>query len=508
MKSKSVTIAVCGLALLFQTAYAQNDTFTQVGPWSCVVPGTASLPFACPRVNFPTEFGGTPVVVITPEQVTIQNVTSQGFTPVSLVKAPPINLPVPVLVNLPLSGIWIAVGPRLFTGEATAKYQILTVIYAPPGCNGGKVGSSVSYGAGFTTGTTTSASQSFQNSIGVSVRSEAGFLGSGGELSLSFEATTKSTDTQSCDIKKSETTTLICQGPGNADGVVHNYDTIYLLLKPKIQLALSSSAAAWTFGDNSDSRVVWVYAGELNGKTAWRPGVQEALATAGITPADYPTILASDPLESSEALDSHRYSPTNYIYPYEGPLTGKDSVNALQHTITTSSTVTTGSSTQDTYQVGLSVTGSLGFLGLAKATLKNTDTWTWTNSSSASMSSGTTQSASLTIGGPAFGYPPGIMEVVVYTDTIYGTYAFVLVPPDSLRVAVKGILKTTSGEPVKQGEEIDLNENGIDYHTITNAKGEYVFYGNMTGPATITAAGKTQVIRQFQQPMTFDLQVQ
>jgi hypothetical protein len=508
MKVTRIAIMAHVLALLSQTVYAQNDTFTQVGTWSCVVPSTASLPFACPRVNFPTEFGGTPDVVITPEQVKIQNVTPQGFTPVSLVKAPPLPLPVPVPVNLPLSGIWIAIGPRLYEGTATATYMVLTVIYAPPGSNGGKGQNSVSYGSGVTTGTTTSASQSFQNAIGVSVSDTVGDekIGPSAAGSLSYDYSNTGTNTQSYDIKQTTSYTLTRPGPG-ADGINHDEDAIYLLLKPALNLALSSSSAVWTFGDNSHSIIQYVLVGELNGDYQWRPGVLAQLSAAGITSADYCAILASDPLATSSAvdcpavpvLDPQRFADCDAIYPYEGPPNANDPVIPIQTTISSSVTSTVGSAQQNTQKVGLSLSGSTGFLGIGKVTFTNTNSWTWTNSSSTSTTTANTQTASLTIGGPAYGYN-GVTAVAVYRDTVYNTFAFVFVPPSSLEVAVKGTIKTAAGTSLMPPEEVTLIEKGITHHTVTNPKGEYAFYGNITGPVTIQAAGKTEKVPQSREP--------
>ena len=213
----------------------------------------------------------------------------------------------------------LAVGSKLYQGTATANYQILTVIYAPPGTNGGHASSSVTYGSGVTSGTTTSASQSFQNSIGVSVTNKVDALGAGGEGSLSFDYASKTMDTQSYDIKELTTSSITRPGPAQ-DGINHDEDVIFLLLKPKINLSLSSSATEWTFGDNSQSPIQYVFVGEPNGDFPWRAGVLAQLNAAGVTPADYPTILASDPLANGGAtLDPARFVPINTMYDYEPP---------------------------------------------------------------------------------------------------------------------------------------------------------------------------------------------
>ena len=65
-----------------------------------------------------------------------------------------------------------------YTGEVRPKYQIVTVVYAPPGTSSGKSTSQVEYGAASTLGTTTSNTNSFKSGVGVSA--SVTFLGSAG----------------------------------------------------------------------------------------------------------------------------------------------------------------------------------------------------------------------------------------------------------------------------------------------------------------------------------------
>jgi hypothetical protein len=404
-------------------------------------------------------------------------------------------------------GAVIAVGSNLLKGTATPKYAILTLIYAPPGTNGGHATSSVTYGSGTTGGKTTSASQTFQNGIGVSVTAEGGFLGATGQGSLSFDYSNKTTDTQSLEIKLSSTSTITRPGPGK-DGIDHNEDAIYLILKPELRLFLTSSAAAWTFGNNTTAPIQYVLVGELNGCINWRPGVLQQLVATGITAADYPALLASDPfaaglappscLSTKTVLDPARFTSVNTMFPYEAPATINDPVIPVTTTISSSSSTTTGSAIQNSYSVGMSLSQGVGFLDFAKTTLKVTDNWNWTDIASTSTSSGTTQSASLTIGGPAYGYP-GVTEVAVYIDKIYNTFAFVLVPPVNLEASVKGVVKTKGGAPIA-GTEVTLTEKGnnLEHRTFTNSRGEYVFYGPAPGPAKVVAGGTTQEVPQAQ----------
>jgi Carboxypeptidase regulatory-like domain/H-type lectin domain len=472
-------------------------------------------------ITFPQEFGTTPQVILSvgslnainypvdhgphpgvPEpapgflSIVPSKLTTTGFSPSISGNG---NVLSAITVN------WVAVGSKLYSGTATAKYLVLTVIYAPPGTNGGKASSSVSYGSGVTKGTLTSASQSFSQSIGVSVSNKGGFLGSDASGSVSFSYGTTTADTQSLAIKQSTLTTIQRAGPAQ-DGINHDEDAIYLLLKPQIALSLSSSAASWTFGDNSTSPIQYVLVGELNGHYQWRPGVLAQLTAAEVTSADYPNILASDPLASNPStLDPARFTPANTMFPYEAPATPNDPVIPITTTISDSSTTTSTTKTSYSTKVGLKVSGTAGFLDMASTTLAANGSWTWTSTNSTSSSSGTTQSASVTLGGPAYSYQ-GVTEVAVYTDTIYNTFAFLLVPPQTLETAASGTVTTAAGAPLP-GAEVTLTESGIRHRTVTNAKGQYVFFGHITGPGIIEAKGVTKAVPQFQPPRGADLQI-
>jgi hypothetical protein len=491
------------LGLPVEVASAGDDNITQVGSWTCSI---SLLPSAsvCADVTFPTEFASAPDIALSltttgiggglaPFALRASNITSKGFTP-TFNGQPGI-----------FGGSWIAVGSKIYNGTATGNYLVLTVIYAPPGTAGGKASSSVSYGSGVTSGNTTSASQSFKQSIGVSVSNMGGFLGSSASGSVSFSYTTTTTDTQSLEIKQSTTTTIQRAGPAQ-DGINHDEDAIYLLLKPQIALSLSSSAASWTFGDNSTSPIQYVLVGELNGHYAWRTGVLAQLTAAGVTAADYPNILASDPLATNPSvLDPARFTPANTMFPYEPPATPNDPVIFITTVISDSSTATSTTKTEYSTNISLTVSGTAGFLDMASTTLKAMGGWTWTSTNSTFTSSGTTQSASATLGGPAYGYQ-GVTEVAVYKDTIYNTFAFVLVPPQSSEVALSGTVRTAAGAPIP-GTEVIMTESGIKHRTFTNLKGGYAFFGHITGPATIQTAGGTRSVAQAQPARDVDVQV-
>lgn len=522
--------------MLAPTANAENDGFTQVGTWTCVIPAddtpTPPCPhtkfpkpcpspplapaarFTCPFVTFPTQFGGRPNVVISAcvtgpalnqgecmgigsDLIALQDVTPLGFTPM------------PTVARLhhrarSVSGNWIAVGPRVFRGTAKPRYLVLTVIYAPPGTNAGHSTSSVAYSSGSTTGTLLSASQSFQGASSLSLDGKGGVLGNGGGIGVSVEYVHSTTDNQSLEVRRSVTSTINRTGPSQ-DGLNHDEDQIYLLLQPTIDLALAPSSAAWMLAD-AQGPIQYVYVGWLNGHMQMPRSIMAALRNAGVTEQDYPAILARDPLaDGSTTPDPRRFAPLKMTYPYEPPYSATDAVPTITTNLSDSSTSTVGSTAEDTYKVALSVSGEVGFFDVAKTTLRDTASWQWTNRASRSTTSGTTQSASLTIGGPSFAYPPDAPTVMkVYLDTIYRTFAFALVPANLEEVGVKGTIVNAGGRPLA-ATEVTLVENQTTQRTFTNAKGEYVFFGHIDGPAIVQAAGVARMIAQSQPSRTLVL---
>lgn len=497
---KRPAIAICLVAVAL-AVHADSDSLTQVGSYICQ--GGSDIP-QCPGVTFPVEFGDTPKVILSfgsintttvsklnPNalnlQVALTNVSPQGFG--SLLS----TYPSAGWVRGPVNLNWIAVGSKQYHGNVVPNYIVLTVIYAPPGTNGGHSSSSVSYQAGSTTGTLTSASQSFKTANSLTFEGSGGFLGNGGGAGLSFDVSHSATDSQSLEIKKSATSTINRTGPSQ-DGVNHDEDAIYLLLNPTVNLALSSSSASWLLA-NSLSPIQYVYVGWLNGHMAMPAPIATSLANAGITAGEYADILARDPLANGSTVpDPSRFVSLNTTFPYEPPYSAADPVPTITTTISDTSTVTTGTATEDMYKVGLSMSATGGFLDFAKATLKDTQSWGWTNRSSTSNTTSGSQSASVTIGGPAYGYNgPTVMKV--YIDTLYKSFAFALVPANSQEVAVKGTLTDTAGKPIAAAE-VTLQEGAAKYRTFTNSKGGYAFFGQIIGPATITGGGVSRELPQ------------
>jgi hypothetical protein len=79
-------------------------------------------------------------------------------------------------------------------GTLHPSYDLLTILYAPPGTNGGHATSSVDYGSGSSAGMTTSASSAFGTNIDVKAELSGGFFGGSTTVSADFGAAVDSTD--------------------------------------------------------------------------------------------------------------------------------------------------------------------------------------------------------------------------------------------------------------------------------------------------------------------------
>lgn len=387
-------------------------------------------------------------------------------------------------------------------GTLLPKYFVLTVVYAPPGTQGGRSSSSVSYGSGSTTGTTTSASSSFKQSYSITATAGGGVLGSV-QVGLGFSYGRNSTDTSSLDVKKSTSTTIQDSGP-SSDGIDHDHDLIYLWLNPKIDVALTSRSAAWSFTGTDTADIQYVYVGWLKDPAKMPPGVAQALQRHGISAQDFGDILTRDRFANGgAALDSARFQSLHTTFPYEPPYSPGDPVPTYSFNLSSSSTTTNGTSVQDDYKVSLTIQAGVDFLGLAKSSLKNEDSWDWTNTKSKSASSGSSESAAVTVGGPAFGYT-GPTDMEVFYDTVYKTFLFR--PVAGLPLGLKGRLLSSNGQPLKM-KEVTVVANGVRYRTFTNAAGDYRVYGRISGPVKLQTNGTVHTLPQLRENRVFDLKL-
>lgn len=369
----------------------------------------------------------------------------------------------------------------LYKFTVRPKYQIVTVVYAPPGANGGKSGSQVDYAKGSSLASTISTTDSFKSSVGVKATVGAGAFSLGSEFSYS----TTGTDSSSIEVKKSENWDIRVTGPSQ-DGINHDLDIFYLWLNPLLKVTIDSlNNITWELDVDGPTMILqYIYAGWLQNPASMPPGLQQVLNKAGLTPDDYKQILSTNPFFSgSKSLDPNRFLPTTQSFPYVPPYSPNDTSPTLTYT-QQNTVVRTASHTAETkYGVGFEV--SAGFSGLFSASLKVSTSLEWTNSSSKSSSNTATQSATVTVGGPAFTYT-GPTDVLVYWDSVFNSFAFAFADQPA---AHSGTMMDANGQPVAY-EPVTLSSGGQQLSTFTDSRGGFRFYGATEGEAELSVREK------------------
>jgi Domain of unknown function (DUF5050) len=376
------------------------------------------------------------------------------------------------------------------SGTMRPKYYVLTVLYSPPGTNGGKSSSVVDYSSGSSTGTTTSTSSAFKK--GISVSAGLKVLGGSGVpspfgLSGQFSASTTTTDETTEDIKKSQTYDIKVPGPGK-DGIDHDHDIFMLMLNPLVAVNVyPGNNILWTMGvDGEVENIQEIYVAWLKNPSTMAPGVKQLLDAAGLTATDYAQILSNNPFANgASSIDPNRFLPLPQSFPYEPPLTSADPVVSITDSFQNTVTITNKHTVETQYDVSVTISSGFDIAKILELSLSSTGSMQWTNTNSLSTNTIDSQSAAATVGGPAFGYS-GPTDVLAYWDSIYNSFmfAFTSEPP-----AASGTLLDSAGKPVAL-KAVTLTVGGHTFKTFTNPRGQYRFYGATGGNGSLAVDGQ------------------
>jgi hypothetical protein len=377
-----------------------------------------------------------------------------------------------------------------YAGSFSPKYYILDIVYAPPGTAAGSNRSSVSYATGSSAGTELKESSSFKAETSVTAEATIGGVGLG--TSFSYSGVTTSDHTLA--LKKSQTFTIGDQGPAT-DGIDHDSDLLYLWLNPMVDVSANGKDVKYTLStDGPAMNIQWVSVGQLKNPATLPPGVLQQLAARGITANDYQTMLAQDPFAyGSTVIDHRRFAQASITLPYEPPLVKGDQPPTTQLTLTNETTSSQGFTAETSYSVAITLkTGTpVVFATWLSANLSETDAFTWHDSSSTTSSTTATQSASVTMTGPSFGYA-GYTDIAVYVDTIYNTFLFAPMPASTLP-SITGVVTNAHGAPVV-GLEVVATTAAGRRRTMTGASGAYRIYGAPAGLAQVSVGGVTHPV--------------
>ncbi len=349
--------------------------------------------------------------------------------------------------------------PPVLQGGIDTKWEVLHVIYAPPGN-----ASYATYQNSISQGTTITISNSFSNDAGISV-SVGAIIGAWQDTATSSTDYTQSSEgTNSTTITKQSSLQLPITGVSDSSNdslypVNHDYDVIWLWLNPVATFTLDPNYPTYMTwnGYTYDSQagpgmeVYPVYVGQLNGHRAFSQGDLDALSRSwdtntwpagqgpGLTQADFDQIITFDPFANCSFSNSsfmftnctdvtENTGGGNFTIPLQSSSTdnrftlapgiGQDIV--YQQSISAIAPKpevymeTTTNQTQDTTQTSHSqkqvftleekYTFDVNILGLFKATLdydlKESDTMTWTHTFTQSTTTTTMNTSSFSVAGP------------------------------------------------------------------------------------------------------------
>ena len=200
-------------------------------------------------------------------------------------------------------------------GSFDPPFMVLTVLYAPPGADGGHSQSSVKYSQESVLGSLVSATDLFKDETSIGVQGSSGKEELGNQVSLDVSVSTgvgESAKT-SAEVKASNGAGFSLLG--GSDGINHGNDQIVLLLKPKVSLTQTTQTITdedgsktttrnlnWGLAADTTTRPYPISVSYLRNPQAMPPNIASQLAGFGVTPDSYAEILKADPFGESGDL--------------------------------------------------------------------------------------------------------------------------------------------------------------------------------------------------------------
>ncbi|MEG9436306.1 hypothetical protein JAO29_09035 [Edaphobacter sp. HDX4] len=384
-------------------------------------------------------------------------------------------------------------------GDVPIPYVVLLLAYSPPGSSTGAGASQIEYSSGSTAGTSLSYSHSVNEGWGLTASLTGPQTSSGGgkmggdsgqgssaigNFDLGYSRSGTNTTKASLDVKKTQSSSITIVGP-STDGINHDLDLIFLLLRPSYSVILDPKFNMnWNLdfaGPNQG--VVWLQMDWLKNLDLFaqaEPSVKSRCDAAGLTPADYKQLLALNPFAYGPApIDTQRYISTG-IQAYYQPAGSEGQAPTQSYPFSYSVNNANESSVETSWTITGSLSGSLTF-GALMAALKGNLSLTSTDTAVTNNSFEEDQSATATITAPAAGYQADTY-LRVYWDTIFSTFMFVL---SDAEPPITGVIHDVTGKPLPN-TEVQLVVAGQVFYTWSDSTGTYRFYDIPSGEAVVT----------------------
>ena len=411
----------------------------------------------------------------------------------------------PASADATCNGDGLCLAPNGLSGVVNPRYEVLFVLYAPPGSAVSKGVSKADYGSESTTGSTVGETKSFKSDTKITASVSASFVATA-SLSVSYDQSTDNSDKTALEIKKTVDTDVADTGPGT-DGIDHNQDEIWLWTNPEINIvSVGSNITTSLTAKNGVVARGFLTVGQLKQYVASAdcPAGDNVCATYrsdGFTNTDFQNILNADPFWNGPVpLDPNRFIETSLTFPFQ------PGNQTETYELVNESTQTT--TLDSTYVQALNLTASVGYkTGVADASLQVSDTWTWTHEYSQANSMGTTQKATATIGAPSASWA-GPLNIGVYYDCVWQTFYFQYLDLQGNPELLSGTAYNSLGKTLVNAR-VTLTFPGRILRTYTDAKGHYSFHAVAPRSIGVVSVGATRKsIKLSSQKQSLDLRME
>jgi YD repeat-containing protein len=435
----------------------------------------------------------------------------------------------PGVCNDQLANLTKLCGPP--TGSFYPKFIVVALLYAPPGNTSTTAFSDSSTSGSSSTYTTADGkTTSYGITYTVSNPSDAGDGGGSGSKGPSGGLTlgNGTVSSQSQQFQTSLTAANGSQVKTGKDIIDHTQDQFFLWLNSDFtpQLGADHKSVIMqyiTFGGVAD--VISISVAELKNPAlipasklvpqVFRTTTGSEVTLPGLntlTPADFKTILALDPLASGDPTtqpQDPRYFDTGNRPVVEGPDKAGDAAvfSTVQLQNTNSQTLT--HSKAESYSTGISLSVPLGPI---TPSYSQTDTVTMTTA--LATTSGSAQQTQATLGSSTVGCcnaassgQGGQCHLDVYEDLLFQTYAFIPEPFGCSGILPAGTGKTFTHPQAFEGQLLNAQgkpepntpvsvklPNGQKLRIFTDSKGRFSLYESSNGTVTLEAGSATATI--------------
>jgi hypothetical protein len=413
--------------------------------------------------------------------------------------------------------------------SVTPDFILVSILYDPPGDK-----STNAFGTSTAVGTNQTVTQDFgqststKNTFSFSV---SGILGGGpdlpgtpisGGVSVGVGSSSTSGTSTTSGVAVTTTTTSNTNLASSSDSENHDNDVFLLWLNPELVITQTSetgfSVVTEIGGTNGYMDIMPVTVGQLKNGIPQEnledqkicPQSKNCFTVPGLnvlTAADKTALLAMDPFLSLGPTGVP--DPTRYLFIEERPLENtQDSGGITEPFQVSDATVfSTGSGTSIGGSNSLTVGASFKISDIGFST-STTKTWNWSINRTSTQTSGTTQTASVTLGSNTSGCCAnasgnGVCEVDIYEDMNFRTFAFQpevesCVVPGVINVPPPSLTGTVTCDQAPCTEELVMIEDSsgkVLRRIYSDAKGRYSAGSLPPGPVKVVIGSQTKEVQ-------------